>query len=523
MGPLFTILLALCALVLREYGVESGYVAGWAAAPLVLLPYACAEIARRALLRGRFRAAERWQRLAGLAPALAFGAAVCGLGWVSALEGWLGHGLSFFEWPKLDVLLCFAPYVLYELAAIDARARLSTSPGPRRGRLRVFQARMFLAALLPLVAYVGISAAVGANEGLRIAIEEIGLWHALYAGALLLLLILTLPLLLELALDTSRVPEGPLRELFAGVARAAGFRAREILVWNTGGNMANAAIVGLGARTRVVLFSDVLLAQLDGRELCAVYAHEIAHARRHHVPIFVAWVLGFFLGGDLLAQALFPGSEWLAGSLLIGAMVAWFLLFGWLSRRYELEADLYAIALLGDTSAMVSALEHVGGALRDLASWRHFSTARRVEFLERAAREPELARRFLRRLHVWSLCGVLLFVLVGGIEGRRLLQSYGVDRARAQLRLGEYTRIREFAPDETASAPELGALLARAHSIGHDVADAGELEGRANASLLRGDPQAALEYLQLAVLRGRADLEARARELALRLAPRRPQ
>src|SRR5258706_3418601 len=161
MGSIFSIFLALGVLVLREYGVESGLVAGWAVPALVLCCYAPALLARAAIVRGRFAAAERWQRLLGLMPAAAFAAAVCGCGWVSALEGWLGHKLSFFDWPDLDALLCFAPFVLYELAAIDARARLSSSSGARRARLRAFQARMFLATLLPLAAYVGISAAIG--------------------------------------------------------------------------------------------------------------------------------------------------------------------------------------------------------------------------------------------------------------------------------------------------------------------------------------------------------------------------
>ncbi len=523
MGSIFSIFLALGVLVLREYGLESGFVAGWAVLPLALVCYAPALLARAALLRGRFAAAERWQRLLGLAPALAFAGAVCGCGWVSALEGWLGHRLSFFDWPDLDALLCFAPFVVYELAAIDARARLSSASGPRRARLRAFQARLLLATLLPLAAYVGISAAIATRERLRVEIEEIGLWHAGFAAVLLALLVLTLPFLLAWSLDTARVPAGPLRTLFDEVARAAGFRARAILVWNTGGNLANAAIVGLGARTRIVLFSDALLAQLDARELAAVYAHEIAHALKHHVPIFVCWVLAFFLGGDLLAHALFPANEWLSGALLLAAMLAWFLLFGWLSRRYELEADLYAIALLGDAGAMISALESVGGALRDLASWRHFSTARRVEFLARCAHEPELARRFLARLHRWSLAGVLLFLVAGGFEGARLVQDYGLDRLRAHLRLGEYAAAGERAAALEELRPELRALVVRAHSIGHDVADAGELETLARAALARDEPQAALEYLQLGALRGRADLGEQALALSARLAPHKPQ
>jgi Zn-dependent protease with chaperone function len=425
---------------------------------------------------------------------------------VSALEHWLGHRLSFFDWPTLEVLLAFAPFVLYELCGIDARARLSSASGRRRAQLRAFQSRMFLASLLPLVAYTAISAAIGANESLRIEIEEIGILHAAYAALLLGLLVFCLPFLLRMALDTTRVPEGPLRALLDEVARAAGFRARAILVWNTGGNMANAAIVGLGARTRIVLFSDALLAQLDARELSAVFAHEIAHAKKNHVPIFVAWVLAFFLGGDLLAQAFFPENEWLAGALLLVFMVAWFLLFGWLSRRYELEADLFAIQLLGDPSAIMSALERVGGALRDLASWRHFSTAKRVAFLERAVREPGFTRRFLARLRLWSIAGVLLFLVTTGFEGARALRDFGTDRVRADLRLGEFAAAEKRAQELPALRPELRALATRASTIGHDFAEPPELEQLARAALARDDLRAALEYLQLGALRGDAEL-----------------
>ncbi len=169
---------------------------------------------------------------------------------------------------------------------------------------------------------------------------------------------------------------------------------------------------------------------------------------------------------------------------------------------------------------MISALESVGGTLRDLASWRHFSTARRVEFLARCAREPELARRFLARLHKWSLAGVLLFLVAAGFEGARLAQDYGTDRLRAHLRLGEYAAAGARAAALEDLRPELRALVARARSIGHDVAEAGELETLARAALAHDDPQAALEYLQLGALRGRADLGEQALALAARLAPR---
>ena len=110
--------------------------------------------------------------------------------------------------------------------------------------------------------------------------------------------------------------------------------------------------------------------------MAAVYAHEIGHAKRHHVAVFLAWALTFFMAGDLAAGwiAPGPGDQWLGTGILVGSLIVWALCFGWFSRRCELEADLFSLELLGDPEAMISALERVGGKLRDVAGWRHFST-----------------------------------------------------------------------------------------------------------------------------------------------------
>lgn len=513
MGPILSILLALGALALREYGVESGWRAPWIALPLALAPYFVAAQARGAALRGKFKASERWQRVLTLAPAACFALAVCGAGWASFIEGWIGRPVSFFEWPRFEALLVLAPFALYEAAAIDARVRLVAHGGAARGRLRAFQLRLFAAALLPLVAFVLVSAAVGSSESWRVRIEEVGLWHTLYAGVLLLALLVALPFVLAFTLDTQRVGEGPLRQLLEAVAARAGFRSRGVYLWNTGGNMANAAIVGLGARTRIVLLSDLLLELLDGRELAAVFAHEIAHARRRHVPVFAAWVLAFFLGGDLLARSLFPGEEWLAASVLLAALGAWFLFFGWLSRRCELEADLFASELLGDPGAIVSALERVGGQLRDVASWRHFSTARRVAFLERAAADPRFARRFQRKLKLLARLGVLSCAAVLALEGWRLVGERGNEELRADLRLGRYDQARERLDALARPDAELARLVARTRALEGGSVEIDELERAARAALLADEFQAGVELLELAALRGRAELGELARAL----------
>ncbi|MDP6381207.1 MAG: hypothetical protein QF662_07675, partial [Phycisphaerae bacterium] len=109
----------------------------------------------------------------------------------------------------------------------------------------------------------------------------------------------------------------------------------------------------------------------------------------------------------------------------------WLVVFGYVSRRCELEADLYAIqattclagctpseaAILGTKESdravwadaiclhkavvFAEALERIArlnGISPQARSWRHFSIARRVRFVIAMAENPDLAWHFERRL-----------------------------------------------------------------------------------------------------------------------------
>jgi Zn-dependent protease with chaperone function len=266
--------------------------------------------------------------------------------------------------------------------------------------------------------------------------------NAVFVGLLLVVLAGLLPRLLQWTWDTAPLGRGPVRELLEAVAWRARFRARDLLVWRTGNLMANAAIVGLYPQSRVVLFSDSLLSMLGPRELAAVFAHEIGHAMRHHVVVFLTWVVAFFLGGELLISAVLEGvdggGEWWAVGLGVAVFVSWFLVFGWLSRRFELEADLYSVDLLGDAPGLISALERVGGRLRDVAGWRHFSTADRIAFIARAISDPAFVGRFRRRLRMFTLAGAVLAAVALLGHGVALAASWSRDRVVVELCLGRY-------------------------------------------------------------------------------------
>jgi len=506
MGYLFDIVLAIGALALSETGTTTGWRAPWGVLLLCALPHLLALGAHRRNLRGKFKSGELLLRAAQLSAPVSYLCALTVFGWQDSVAQWLGRDVSLLAWPELSLLLVLAPFVVYELIAIDARSRALAPAERARRAWQSFQSRMFLSGVVPISAYVVIASLVGLNERVRVSIEEVALYNALFACVLLALLVLFLPALLCSTWETAPIADGAQRELLDSVAARARFRSHSLRVWKTGHQMANAAIVGVSAQSRIVLFSDALLLELDPRELAAVFAHEIGHAVRHHVPIFVMWVTGFFLGADLLASWLFPDNTWLGGGLIVAVMVIWYFAFGFMSRRFELDADLYSVDLLGDASALISALERVGGRLRDVASWRHFSTSERVRFLAESVQAPSIAARLRRNLRLLTLAGAALFLATGGLQVRSLLLARVQQEIQADLRLGDYASAARRASETQRLDPEIAALVGRGATLHADGVDGLRIEGEARASLRDGDMDGALAWLELGRLRGRKDL-----------------
>ncbi len=372
--------------------------------------------------------------------------------------------------------------------------------------LRAFQCRMFFACLAPLVVFIGASVVLGQSHWLRVQVEHVGLASVLFTGILVLLLVQLLPWLLRWSWDTAPFPDGPQRESLEQVADAAGFRPRDIRLWRTGGLMANAAIVGFTPKGRTVLFSDHLLSLLNTRELCAVYAHEIGHARRGHVSVFLCWTLGFVFLGDYAARAAAETyGGWAAAGVGVLAIALWFFSLGWLSLRYELDADLFSLQTVEDLPALVSALERVGGRDREASGWRHFGVGPRVRFLAKTVSNDFFVDRFRARLRAFAIAAVALAVVGGGLQFFDLIQSLPRDRAVASLANGRYVQAEAMAKALTGEdADEIRGIAAAAARIsdGSLEATTAALDVALASALVNGDATEARNLAVLAALRG---------------------
>jgi STE24 endopeptidase len=191
-------------------------------------------------------------------------------------------------------------------------------------------------------------------------------------GAALLTLALTLvaPLLFERLFNRFwPLPDEELASELRELSQRAEVPVRTMLVTDASRRTTkhNAYVSGLGPTRRLVLF-DTLLEDAPRGELSGVVAHELGHRRFRHVAIgtalgmagaaagvLVLWVVFQWDGLVSAAGATGPGDP---GCVPLVLLVFWLLELAalpfetWLSRRWERQADRFALELTHDGAAM---------------------------------------------------------------------------------------------------------------------------------------------------------------------------
>ncbi len=280
------------------------------------------------------------------------------------------------------------------------------------------------------------------------------------------------PLVIRMVWRTSPMPDGPLRERLVDLCRRHGVRVRELLLWHTHGGQINGAVMGLIGPLRYILLTDGLVEQMDDRKVEAVMAHELGHVRRKHMPWMAVCALGtlgamflllelaaaaidVYLGWDGLHEAVVTvglgapsaASGAVAGAAMLATLAAWAAVFGYISRRFERQADTFAVQHLAAKYPEARAADEPPGdeptrigprAAADMAdaleavcrlnhvptsrpSWRHGSIDWRIDYLrslvgQRVDQCP--IDRHVRRL-CWA--GGAMFLLTLAIEFAAML------------------------------------------------------------------------------------------------------
>jgi Zn-dependent protease with chaperone function len=445
---------------------------------------------RRVDRTGSYAAVRSAERAVALARWLALGAHAMGVvvgGWGGAVSDATG-GV-----PVLDPLLAVAPVLLVivlswailwpiERRVHDAMTiRILDQGGALRGpwTLGAFIwsniRHQMLIALAPLTLMMAWSAGArglftwaesrpGALPAWLSSLSEPGSWAqgAVEIAGVLGVLLVT-PAILSRVWDTVPLREGPLFDLLDSMYRRHGVKVGRSLVWRTHGMMINGAVMGLVYPARYVLLTDGLLERLNEKQVEAVSAHEIGHVRRRHMLWLGVLVLAAVLLSSLISSIALHGAWWALGALAgmaapeglprqqvsphalpalfegviaLVSLVSAVMVFGLASRRFEWQADAFAVQHLSGAvphrragagviepaavEAMASALEAVArhnAIPLDRFTFRHGTIRARILRLRQLAGQPAHALPIDRQVRRWQLAGAMaiLIVILAGI------------------------------------------------------------------------------------------------------------
>jgi Zn-dependent protease with chaperone function len=407
-----------------------------------------------AMLFGRIHLAMR------IAMLCLFALLVFETGWVPLVRtAWhLGR------WPLIGELVLVSPVLLAAVLCwlamypADRALRVSAWAGPVGPAVSPvwtvwqyldFQVRyQILTVLVPMSLFVLASDLMGLYGRRLVALTGLAWSPELVLAVVAGSIFLVSPVMLRHLWRTQRLAPSHLRDRLEATCRQMGLRYREILVWKSHGAMVNAAVMGLLPPVRYILLSDGLLDHLDSEQVEAVFGHEAGHVKERHITWYmlfaIASMLGVSLAGDWMDFGLRFPREVVDATVLAMVAAIWTFAFGWISRRFERQADLHGVQCLNDmadrcnlpcwlhnmaptmppgkalcttaASTFASALEAVAslnGISKYARSWRHSSIASRQDFIRQAALYPEILRHFERAIR-WIKASLLAVTIALG-------------------------------------------------------------------------------------------------------------
>ncbi|MEE9288904.1 MAG: M48 family metallopeptidase [Bacteroidota bacterium] len=200
--------------------------------------------------------------------------------------------------------------------------------------------------------------------------------------------------------------EGSLRERILHLCTDGGLRVEGVFSFNMSKNTkkANAGFTGVGKSKRIIL-SDTLLTNFSEEEIETVFAHELGHYKRGHIwKGILTGMVSTFAGLFLTAQLYGASLSWFGFTRVddlaaLPVLSIWLGIYGLvtsplnnaLSRRFEREADQFALGKTNNPDAFISTMKKLAEQnLADVSPhpiveflfYSHPSIEKRVRFAE---------------------------------------------------------------------------------------------------------------------------------------------
>jgi Zn-dependent protease with chaperone function len=325
----------------------------------------------------------------------------------------------------LIVGLMLIRVALYEIDQLVLRQRW------KRSELLSFHLKFLLLPLMPLFVYLAIlDLIVLLPTGVKaFFIEHVYLLIAL-AAMLILSAYVYAPLLLGLIWKTVPLAHPDLEARLHRLAERDGIKYKNIVVWQTGSlSIANAAVAGIAPWARKIFLTDALMRRFTVEEIETIVAHEFGHIRYKHLLTYLLFWLTYFLGHMLFylyivapIESALPESSILPSIVTIAFFVFYFVfVFRYLSRRFEHQADLYAVRLTGNPEVFKSALSRLAllnyfpKSIRRLFEvfHTHPSIHRRIAFIDWLATKDSRVLRYQHYLLEAKIILALIPMLAG--------------------------------------------------------------------------------------------------------------
>lgn len=304
---------------------------------------------------------------------------ISGLG----LPYWL-HGIAYVFLLSIVFRVVSLPAELYSRFVIEQRFGFNTTT------LRLF--------VVDLLKGLVVSAALGfpVLAALFWFMNAAGAWWWVFAflfiGSFQLFITLLYPVVIAPLFNKfAPLADGELDSRLRAMADRLSFATKGIFVMDGSrrSRHANAYFTGFGKSKRIVLY-DTLINELSAGQIEAVLAHEIGHEKGRHTVKFMAVSLSLILAGLFVVSVLLTSEPLFEafgfgrisyhGILVILSFCAGPFTFvltplftSW-SRRYEYQADRFAIDAMGGSADLVSGLIALGkGNLSNLTPHRLYS------------------------------------------------------------------------------------------------------------------------------------------------------
>jgi Zn-dependent protease with chaperone function len=238
----------------------------------------------------------------------------------------------------------------------------------------------------------------------------------IFSLAIILTALTFLPLVIRRIWQCKPLPASNLHERLLAFCKQLNFRNGGMLSWTVMNSSYTAAIIGIVPKFRYVMFTQNLLDRFPTEEVEAILAHEIGHNKHRHLLMFPFILMGMVITATWLSyylNAFFfhftnigkvdelwePILNFLP--FVFFALLYFRFIFGYFSRLFERQADLYIFKTPLPAEYLISALDRLGvatGNTHDQPNWHHYGIQQRIDFLEKALKDPQIIARHHRKV-----------------------------------------------------------------------------------------------------------------------------